>query len=500
MNVNRPDLYTIAVFPFLKTSAPFSLGGLQFRCTTDTKGLPEHHRIDVNAVSEMLYVSDHYRVERATYTIVHGVHLLKGSSDLFRPVRDIQAVVAYTYASPRHEFGDLFLSSCHASLVMFSPARLSAVFVRQTHNVVATTPRNDLPAKEGEDIDGYVGLYNFKHVFHVASESRVYGPRPTMVLNISQDLVSDLERSAGARPDYALLQQQLNRRDSAPHARLMTAVECFNAANDDANEEPAAIVYLAVAFETLLQVPSDQKSDRLIDAISMLLGRLPRLDIWARQFYDARSSILHEGNATQLRFVPMERPTQDAPTYQSLLSYGRQIFQLCLGAMLVGLDLAERANLAEKLVTNQERLQRICEVLSDTRSDPETALLSIRPIVHAASEYRYVQEPKLKIEAMLGATKGCAKTLLRGAFRIPPDLRQSLEDLAAAERTPDHMNELSALKAVAGTLPKETRAASDAEQAAFALLDLIWGYVSLHYLWRLQESVSGQATPKQLAK
>ena len=59
---------------------------------------------------------------------------------------------------------------------------------------------------------------------------------------------------------------------------------------------------------------------------------MPRLDIWARQFYDTRSQIVHEGYAQQLRFVATDsRKVSEGPLYQSLLSYGRQVFQLCLG-------------------------------------------------------------------------------------------------------------------------------------------------------------------------
>jgi hypothetical protein len=52
---------------------------------------------------------------------------------------------------------------------------------------------------------------------------------------------------------------------------------------------------LAVAFETLLRLPEFSKTDRLVDAISLLLGRTERLDEWAEQFYAARSQVVHEG-------------------------------------------------------------------------------------------------------------------------------------------------------------------------------------------------------------
>jgi hypothetical protein len=488
MKLNRSAPYSIAVFPFLKTSAPLTLGGFGFRCTSDLSDLTEEEQGDVRAVTEMLYVRDDYRIERATYCLVRGTHLLEPSTQVLRALRDVQAVVAYAYTDPRHEFGNLFLSSDHASLVVFSPATVFPAQVAQEHNVMPASAHLDRRADDAlAEMPGFLALYNFKHHFCVAQRSRVYGPKPTMVLNISQDFAQNLTRVANHRPDYRLLQLQLNRRDSGAHTRIMIAIECFNAANDDGNEEAAAIVYLAVAFETLLQVPADHKTERIVDAISMLLGRIPRLDAWTRQFYDARSKILHEGTAPELAFIPPTGQTRGAPTYQSLLSYGRQIFQLSLATILVGLDLAREANLAEKLVTNQERFEKICKALSADGQSPEDALQRIAPTIYAASSYRYIREPQLKLEALLGAARGCAKRLLDGAFRTSPELRCALDALATATKADDHMAELAALKGINDCLPKDRSSLSPAELAAFELLDLVWGYVFRHYYWKERE-------------
>ena len=219
-------------------------------------------------------------------------------------IRNIQAVVAYCYALPRHEFGDLFLSSEHASMAILTPSKVSIYLVRPDFHVDVIGPASDLGADEHGQVDGYAGLYNFRHYFWVANGSRLYGPKPHITLNHSQSLCIDLVRFIQGRTDYRLLINLLDKPETSSSLRIFTALRWFNEANKEANEQSAAIVNLSIAFEALLSLPIEEKTDRLTDAISLLLGRIPRLDIWARQFYDARSQIVHEGDTQRLRFVP----------------------------------------------------------------------------------------------------------------------------------------------------------------------------------------------------
>ena len=68
---------------------------------------------------------------------------------------------------------------------------------------------------------------------------------------------------------------------------------------------------------------------------------MPRLNSWAVQFYAARSDVAHEGRTDRLRLMPtVQKLNEEGPEYQSLISYGRQIFQLCVGSVLFGTHLA----------------------------------------------------------------------------------------------------------------------------------------------------------------
>ena len=111
--------------------------------------------------------------------------------------------------------------------------------------------------------------------FGSAKGSRLYGPKPHLTLNHSQDMCFDLAHMAAARVDYRLLIELLNNPDIQISSRVFTAVQWFNAANNKANDEAATIVNLSIAFESLLSLPISEKTDRLTDAISLLLGEFP---------------------------------------------------------------------------------------------------------------------------------------------------------------------------------------------------------------------------------
>jgi len=168
-------------------------------------------------------------------------------------------------------------------------------------------------------------------------------------LNIAQDLAHDLASAFTQAPQHHLLPELLRYPDTPVAQRVLTALRWHNRANAAGNSDDCAVLDLAVAFEALLALPKDAKTDRFVDAIALLLGRVPRLNLWAEQFYAARSDVAHEGRADHLRFMPAKaKSPSDSPLYQPLMTYGRQVFRLCVGAVLFGAHLAEQAGLARQ--------------------------------------------------------------------------------------------------------------------------------------------------------
>jgi hypothetical protein len=483
--------FSIVILPFLKTSGSVSLGGVTFRSTDDTDGLPEDQAAAVQEVSRMFFVQDDLRIKVASYAVVPFVDLDRAPHDT-EQLENIQSVLAYLYSSPHEIYGTPFLHSEHASVVVFTPSVVSVHLIRPMYNVVLEDARS-LEVDDRQKVRGYAGLYNFRHHFLVAPGSRVYGPLPRPVLNIAQDLQRDVER-ATAQVTYRLLFGLLEKPRVPAAVRVLTGLRWYNSAHRKATDDCAAIVHLAIAFEALLGLPHSEKTDRLVDAISLLLGRVPRLDAWAQQFYDARSRIVHEGYADDLHFVASaETRKQEGQLYQSLFSYGTQVFRLCLGTLLLGSNLADQAGLEERFVTNQERYNRLCQLFDNETLEPYARLESAEELVDAIERYQFVGETGLRLETMIGAIRLGARTLLDSGIALESPLANAFTALARSATSRDSIAGLDAIHVLEKLLPDTPRPDAGPEDVIRRLVKAVWGSVFMHYYWIKKQQQSTKA-------
>ena len=389
----------IAVFPFLKTSAPIRIGNFIFRSTDDREGLTAEESVHVDEIAAMLFLKDDLRIRSASYAMLSAIDFEEPEPSLLE-LEHVQSIVAYCYSAPHPTLGDIFLSSEHASIAVFSPEPVVTFLLRPEHHV-APVSEFALAPDELHRVAGYNGRYNFREPFWVAKGSRLYPPVPHLTLNISQNLATDIGERVAHSPKHHLLLELLRRPAAPMSERVLTALHWYNRANSSAAGHDSAIMHLAVAFEALLALPRDAKTDRFVDALALILGRIPRLKTWGEQFYKARSDVAHEGRTELLRFMPAgPNKVGDSVFSQPLVTYGRQIFQLCVGALLYGAQLAEGVGLQEKLETNQERFERICRTLADQSRSPAERFASIDETVAVAGEYQFVPETGLSIETL----------------------------------------------------------------------------------------------------
>jgi hypothetical protein len=439
--------FTVAVLPFLKTSGPVRIGGHLFRSTTDVDSLSPDEAKAVTEIAQMLFVQGDLRVKSASYAVIPSMEI-HGQSDRLTQLVHLRAVLSYFYASPHDVFGEIFLHPQETSLVLFVPGPVSVFLTRPEHHTESVATVAGPAPDQRHDVPGYRGLYNFRHYFWLEYGSRLYGLKPHMTLNISQDLRIDFEHRLPGRPDYHLLLAQLDKPLTPAASRIYSALDWFNAANEDGLEPDRALLNLAIAFEALLRLPDSSKTDRLVDAIALLLGRTERLDDWAQQFYAARSQIAHEGRMQDPYFYVRATPKQRQPSdiFGSLMLYGRQVFQLCLATLLVGVELAVRADLEEKLVTNNERYQKICERLKTQVGTPSERLLSIESTLGALKRYRFVATGAVSIGALTGATRYAAAALIQCGHELPQDLGEALATLSAGKREDGELAQLAAVE------------------------------------------------------
>jgi hypothetical protein len=472
--------HAIAVFPFLKTTEPIRLGNFTFRSSDDTTDLGAEDSAHLREIADMLFLQDNFRIRSASYALLPALDFSK-SEPCLHELEYVQTIVAYCYSAPHPTFGDPFFHFEQTSLAIFSPEPVPIFLVRPEHHVEATAV-NSLPTPDQwHRVPGYAGLYNFRYAFWVARGSRLYPPVPCIGLNISQDLAHDLDMFFRS-PRHHLLPELLRQPETETAERFLRALKWHNRANTLANDNDSAIIDLAVAFETLLALPENAKTERFVDAVSLLLGRVPRLDLWAEQFYNARSDVAHEGRTERLRFVPAKRKDPaDAPLYYSLLAYGREIFRLCIGTLLFGAQLGEQAGLRDKLVTNQERFEAISKTLDDSNLEVVARFAAIGETVALLSKFRFVGETGLRIETLIGAVQRAAKNLLQCTDSLEPAFKERLQNLIGAQRSPDCYEALAALEALNDLRIVEPTDPQSPQAVTRRLANLVWDYTGMEY-------------------
>jgi Apea-like HEPN len=485
--------FAVAIFPFLKTSAPVRIGGHIFRSTLDTDGLPAHQATAIRELSQMLFVQGDLRVKSASYAILPTLEV--HSADLrLTHLAHLRDVVAYLYAAPHDVFENVFLPPEEISLALFTPSRVSLFLTRPEHHTESASPLSGPQPDLSHYVPGYNGLYNFRHSFWVEPGSRLYGPKPHMILNISQDLHTDFEHRMAGLPHHHLLLDLLEKPEIQTSLRIFSALHWFNAANEAGISYSQALLSLAVAFETLLRLPESSKTDRLVDAISLLLGRTERLDEWAQQFYTARSEVAHE-DATRDRYfyVNGNRKRQTSDVSGSLMLYGRQIFQLCVGTLLVGIDLAERADLREKFIANNERYQQICQLLERKVVTASARLLSLAPTVRALERYRFVASG-IEPGPQLAAVRLAANALVECNQSLPEDVANAVSKCAAGKRADGEFQQLSAIEAANAVFQKQDLSILTPEARTVRdIIHLVWMSLFMRYVWLKNKDYEGKS-------
>jgi hypothetical protein len=475
--------FAVAIFPFLKTSALVRIGGYIFRSTEDVEGLPPNQANAIREIAQMLFAQNNLRVKSASYAILPALEVHSNDRRLGH-LAHLRDVVAYFYAAPHEVFENVFLPPEEISLLLFTPARVSVLLTRPEHHTESIAPISGPKPDSFYYVPGYNGLYNFRHSFWVEPGSRLYGPKPHMTLNSSQDLYTDIEHRMTGKPDYHLLLGLLEKPQTPASLRIYSALRWFNVANECGIDPSQALLNLAVAFETLLRLPEFSKTDRLVDAISLLLGRTERPDDWAEQFYAARSQVAHEGEVRDQYFYAHGASKKHiSGIFGSLMLYGRQIFQLCVSTLLVGIDLAERADLQEKFITNNERYQKICDLLQDKTSTASEKLLGLAPTLQALERYRFVASG-IDAGPLLTAARLAAMTLAACNQSLPEDLANAVAECAAGKREDGELRRLAAIEALNAAFEKLELPTLTAEARNVRdIIHLVWMSLFQRYYW-----------------
>lgn len=483
--------YTFAFFPYLKTSEPVHYRSLTVRSTDDRTHLPPDAIQHLETLQNMFFLRDHLRIQKMSYAF-HASSEKFSTDEFAQQLLEFQTLVCFIYSSPHPTFGHPFLRLEHASFYFCQPTKVSQYLVENEHNVEILPEAENLKFDSRKEIEGYVVLLNNKSHFWATRGSRIFPPAISLWLNISQDLSNDFNHDIPHSLLYGSVVRYLTMRrdDDKLSERILTALTWYNRSIGIDIDESVALVNLTIAFESLLDLESGEKiTDRFKEAVTLLVGDVPRLDSWLTQFYKARSDIVHEGRSTSLMFFasdyskkPPQRPELE---YRSLVSYGRQVFQVCVETIMTGAQIAKQLKLASLLVTNQQRLERICQVLSKSDGTPAERIIGSSQDVHDIADYLFIEEKGLEYDQLIGTAKLMFQQYLKSADYDSSEPIEQIKKFVAVD-SDNQYEALSLLKEILEgfkSMGNKPSSLNNLRHIVSSLIDSVWHYTFPHYFY-----------------
>ena len=499
--------FTFAFFPYLKTTEPVRYRGITIRSSDDLTALPTDAIPHLEKLRRMFFLKDHFRIKQMSYAFCNSVDkasVSKFTEELF----EFQTFICYFYSSPHPTSGDPFLRSEHSSLYLFQPKEIFEGLISDEHNVEVLPEAQNIKVNARKEVDGYEGVLNNKSYLWVTDGSRIFPPTVSLWLNISQDLGVEFNHQLADSDTYRPVVEYFAAKNDAGffRKRILTALSWYNKSIRIDIDESEALINLAIAFESLLDLDrGDSLTTRFKEAVGLLAGDIGRLDSWLTQFYNARSDIVHKGQSRHLMFISTDDPKKDIGKpeleYRSLVSYGRQIFRVCAATVLTGAKLANKLNLPSLLISNQERFERIFQTLGEKDKTPVERILSTSQDVNDIENYRFVPEKGLKIDRLIGTAKLMAKQILETNPDYDSELIGQMQSLVSTD-TKNHYEALSFInilqeKAQAKNISEPAK--SNLHHLMTTLLKSIWGYTFI-YFYQLQNKKLQDANDVLAAK
>jgi hypothetical protein len=170
--------------------------------------------------------------------------------------------------------------------------------------------------------------------------------------------------------------------------------------------------------------------------------------------------------------------------FGSLMLYGRHIFQLCLSTLLVGIDLADRADLQEKFISNNERYEKICDLLKSETGTPAEKLVALEPTLRALQRYQFVPSGEFARGKLIRAVRYAAATLAATGQSFAQQLADALARVEAAERQDRELKQLTAIKELTEAFEAtESVSLSPEARVVRNLVEFAWMNLFQIYYW-----------------
>ena len=192
--------------------------------------------------------------------------------------------------------------------------------------------------------------------FQLMNSQSAFRPSQTSYsgLRLPTDIQKELGRLESLLDDEANFEGERDIRN-----RAILAIRWYNASFKRLPDVSGnSLVCMATAFETLFDTPKEGIKSALAQDIRFLFFGSKSVEEWVRQFYDARSSIVHSGAVTD------EDLRVGKSKHFSLVYWARVIFRLCIRTLLAQQEEVLKSHIVEALVPNSKRLRKVRGILS----------------------------------------------------------------------------------------------------------------------------------------
>lgn len=453
---------------------PFTLRGLKFYDTGNLNSFNSTERKLINNVKKLFFLRDDYQIKKMSVCLYKTDK--NKDIELRNDLIKVQQLLAYIYSSPHPVFLSPFLKFESSTFYHVTCHKIPFYHIEQTFNVTNKNGRKKrIPGSEL--IEGYEISINSETSIYATEGCRVYPPCP-IILNMAQDVFYELDRFISTNQLFNSLCKKSNDRFFIEE-RIFNALRWFNKSNSDLIDENESILKLAIAFEALLDLPSGNKvTERLKDAVKLLVGPVSNLDEWINQFYEARSEIVHSGFT---RDVKMKFENQ---TYRSLKDYGNVIFRICLNAIISGSEATKRASLSSLFKSNNKRFNEINRILDNE----EDWIKNVEQEIFDLERNKFVEEEELDLKSMFGAIKRYSQKIInqKEDFETPKVIENLLDNFIKIPGSGSDLDKLELIKQIDDYLKENINLlTSYSEQwRSFKLLvETIWGYTFRNYFY-----------------
>jgi hypothetical protein len=454
--VHTEIIMDFVILPYATTRRSLTIRGLTLRSSEDLAGLDDDTTTHLRTLFRLFYLHETLRFKRMIYH--YSPETASGGPSAFhRKLWEVSTCLKYICTSPNPPrfpaptFAGLndFPATEIAEMFLFTPTNLVTEFYLTFEPLENVEYAGSEPESSYQKIlHGYVGIMVGRgNTFRIGPACKILPPH--FVLDNHRSFRYGLDVAAfydalthGSKWAIKRFMDSDSKELTDLEKRILKALDWFNQSCEYAIHPFKSLVFLAIAFETLLNLKWEQKNtQRIKDVLITLLGAVDRLDTWIDQFFVARGGIVHTGEATHVLYYPPQdktpqgdkkpEPNRDTPT--SLLTYqGRLIFHLCLDAVLSSSVTAREANLQSTFKHDDERIKEIRALLDNKDESLDQRIIRTRNVVLELCGNIYQPASRVKAESMLKITSKMMSVYLGSKLHetlgIPDDIVASMTD------------------------------------------------------------------------